>query len=170
MDNNINLNQEITEGKEESYVDGMVHFILSHSYTVFMLAVVFGLILDVFMPVEIFHKSVYQYIGLLMIILGSILIYWAQSTSSSTKKEETSGESRDFARGPYKYNRSPTHVGLSVMTLGLGFLLNSAFSVILIVIAYFITKSIFLKKEEAILEKKYGKPYFDYKKKVRNWL
>lgn len=170
MSNNTNSNSKGAKNQAESYMDGMVHFILSHSYTVFMLAVVLGLILDVFIPVEIFHKSIYQYIGIVMIILGSIVIYWAQSTSNCTKKEEKAGASRNFARGPYRYNRSPTHIGLSVMTLGLGFILNSAFSILLVIIAYCVTKMIFLKKEEILLEKKYGEIYCAYKKKVRNWL
>jgi protein-S-isoprenylcysteine O-methyltransferase Ste14 len=106
-----------------------------------------------------------------MILLGSMLIYWAQSTSSSTKNEmEKEGVVRDFARGPYKYSRNPTHIGLAIMTLGLGLLINSLFSVVLTVIASLITKFIFVKEEELLLEKKYGQTYCDYKKKVNTWV
>ena len=154
----------------ESQSSAMVHFILSHSYSVFLLAVVLGVIFDIFIPINIYQRPIYQYLGFGMIVVGSILIYWAQSTSSRTKKEMAEGAPRDFARGPYKYTRNPTHIGLAVMTLGLGFLINSLFSVIFIIVAFLVTKSFFLKKEEDILEEKYGQAYLDYKKKVRTWL
>ena len=167
-----NINSEVNTPKENVHREGMVHIILSHSYTVFLMAVVFGLILDVFVPLYIFNGSLYQYVGTLLIILGSLLIYWAQSSTSFTKKEEiqNSNTPRDFARGPYKYSRNPTHIGLSIMTLGLGFLLSSVFSVILTVIASLITKFIFVKKEEKLLEERYGQSYSDYKKKVGTWV
>ncbi|MDE2030699.1 MAG: isoprenylcysteine carboxylmethyltransferase family protein [Patescibacteria group bacterium] len=169
MENNIDTN---TENKnEELHEEGMVHLILSHSYTTFLLAVVIGLILDIVIPINILHGNVYGYVGAVMIILGSLIIYWAQSTSSTTKKEmEVEKTTRNFAAGPYKYTRNPTHVGLTIMTLGLGFLINSISLIVFVIIASFITKDIFLRKEEALLEKKYGQPYTDYKKKVRIWI
>lgn len=156
----------------ESFVGGMVHIILSHSYTVFLLAVVFGLILDVFIPIYIFNDPIYQYIGVSMIIIGPAIIYWAQSTSNTTKGQVESKNltERNFESGPYKYSRNPTHIGLSIMTIGLGFLLNSVFSILLVAVASLITKFIFLRKEEGLLEKRYGQAYLDYKKKVSSWL
>lgn len=160
-------NTTITPSKPE----GMVHFILSHSYSVFLFAVVLGVIIDIIIPITAFATIGYQYAGLGMIFLGSMLIYWAQSTSGRTKTDlDEKGEVRNFACGPYKYSRNPTHIGLTVMTLGLGFIIQSLFSVILIIIAALITKFIFVKKEEEILEKKYGQSYCDYKKKVRTWV
>ncbi|MEK7585683.1 MAG: isoprenylcysteine carboxylmethyltransferase family protein [Patescibacteria group bacterium] len=160
------------ELKDKSYRDGLVHLILSHSYTVFWMAVVLGLILDIYVPIGIFYGQMYQYVGAGMIILGSIIIYWAQSTTNCTLREVEKGicPIREFARGPYKYSRNPTHIGLFIMTLGLAFILNSLFSIILVVVAFLITKLVFVKKEECLLEEKYGDIYCDYKKKVRTWI
>ena len=163
-------NTDTTKVENKSLTAGMVHIILSHSYTVFLMSVVFGLILDVIFPINIFNDSLYQYAGIALIFLGSFIIYWAQSTSGRTKKDEEKGAPRNFECGPYKYSRNPTHIGLSIMTIGLAFLLNSVFSLVLTVIASVITKNIFLKKEEELLEKKYGQEYLDYKKKVSTWL
>lgn len=148
---------------------GMVHFILSHSYSIFLFAVILGAIFHMIFFVNFFSAPIYPYIGLIMIITGSALIYWAQSTSSCTRKEVDKGQKtvRDFERGPYRYSRSPTHIGLTVMTLGLSLILNSFFTFIFIVIASVISKLIFLKEEEVILEERYGQVYCDYKKKVR---
>ncbi len=169
------MKQEIVQEKKseqtsQSYKDGMVHLVLSHSYTVFMIAVVVGVILDVFVPVNLFSGPL-QYAGIIMILCGSGLIYWSQSSSNSIKpKTEAEATVRDFENGPYKYSRNPTHIGLSIMTFGLAFVLNSLSSVILVIIASYITKRIFLRKEEHLLEETYGKPYFEYKKKVKSWL
>lgn len=164
--------EQIVSKKEEGLMDGMVHVILSHSYIVFLTAIVLGFIFHIILKYSIFSNPIYQYIGSVMIIAGSFLIYWAQSTSSCTSKELKQGikTERDFERGPYKYSRSPTHNGITLMTLGLSLVLNSLFTFLFLVIASFITRMTFLKKEEAFLEKKYGQIYCEYKKKVRTWI
>lgn len=151
---------------------GMVHFILSHSYMVFLVAVMLGAIFHTFSSVNIFSAPIYPYIGFVLLVAGSLLIYWAQSTSNCTKKEIQEGQKseRDFERGPYKFSRSPTHNGLTIMTLGLALILNSFFTFLFILIAAIITKLIFLKEEEILLEKKYGQTYCEYKKRVKTWI
>lgn len=159
------------ENKELSWKDGMVHLILSHSYVIFLMAVIFGAIFHNLFNFNIFSGYIYNYIGFFMIIGGSLLIYWAQSTSGCVQKEKGNERTeKDFERGPYKYSRNPTHIGLTVMTLGLALILNSFFTIVFLVIASFITKLIFVKKEEKLLERKYGQVYCDYKKKVSTWI
>lgn len=150
---------------------GMVHFVLLHSYLIFLFAVILGAFLDPLIKKKIFSNDIYQIIGFLMVIVGSIVIYWAQKISSNYQQREIKDESRSyFEHGPYKYMRSPTHLGLFVMTLGFSLIINSLFGVVLTIIAYVITKLFFLKKEEKLLEIKYGQVYIDYKKKVKNWI
>ncbi len=161
----------IITNKKVSFKDGMVHSILSHSYIVFFMAVIFGAIFHTIFNFKIFSNSLYQYIGFILIIIGSLLIYWAQYSSGHFKKEiEEERTIEDFERGPYKYSRNPTHIGLTIMNIGLVIVLNSFFMLVFIIIASFITKLIFLKEEERLLEEKYGKPYVDYKKKVGMWI
>ena len=155
----------------ESVRFGMVHFILSHSYIIFMFAIIFGAFFHTFFSIKLFSTAVSGSIGFVMLLVGPALIYWAQHTSSCSSHDAKHDlTERDFERGPYKYSRNPTHIGLTIMTLGLGFVLNSFFTVIFIIIASVITKLVFLKKEEAILEKKYGQVYCEYKRKVNTWV
>jgi protein-S-isoprenylcysteine O-methyltransferase Ste14 len=150
---------------------GTVHSILLHSYLMFLFAVILGVFFDTFIKKEIFSNNIYQTIGLLMLIISSIIIYWAQSTSSNYMKNINKSDTRShFEYGPYRYLRSPTHFGLFIMTLGFALIINSLFSVVFTIVAYAITKFFFLKKEEDLLEKKYGQVYSDYKKKVKNWV
>jgi protein-S-isoprenylcysteine O-methyltransferase Ste14 len=143
--------------------NNLVHFILLHSYIMFLLAVIMGVIFDVFFPVQLFHHYAFRYLGVAMLLIGPWVIYWAQSASA---KHNTSG----FEHGPYKYSRNPTHLGLAIMTLGFAFLINSLFSVIFLIIASLISKFFFLPLEEKVLEKKYDGAYAAYKKKVNTWV
>lgn len=160
-----------SENRINNNRSGMVHFVLLNSYFIFLFAVILGAFLDPLIKNKIFSNSIYQNIGFLMLIIGSMIIYWAQKTSSNYKQREIKDESRSyFEHGPYRYMRNPTHFGLFIMTLGFSLIINSLFGFVLTIIAYIITKFFFLKKEEKLLEAKYGQVYIDYKKKVKNWI
>ena len=149
---------------------GMVHIVLSHSYFIYLCAIILGLILNIIFPVY-FSSVTCDYEGLIAMTLGSYLIYWAQSTSGSMHKETVEEKDEpNFERGPYRYSRNPTHVGLALATLGFGLIMGSYFIVILSAVAYAVTKLIFLPKEEKILAEEYGSIYCQYQAKVRTWL
>lgn len=160
---------EHQEEEFDIYRKDMVHFILAHSYLIFLFSVILGVLFDTMLNRKMFSHPVYSSLGLLLMILGSVVVYWAQKTSFHYKKNKNSSKSH-FESGPYKYSRSPTHLGLFFLTLGFGLIINSFFSVVFVILAHIITKIVFLKREERLLEKKYGQIYSDYKRKVRNWL
>lgn len=147
-----------------------VHHILSRSYSVYLFSVIVGLILDTIYTVN-FSNYIYSNVGFIFMCIGTIFVYWSQSTSSkSKKKSESLNITRNFACGPYKYSRNPTHIGLMFLALGFGFIIGSFFVIILTVFAFITTKFVFLPKEEELLEKKYGDTYRAYKKKVCTWI
>ena len=161
-------------GKNEIEILGnkAIHFVLSHSYIVFLLSIILGIIFHNYYNIHILNGVTVPYIGLIVIILGTLLIYWAQSSSKSQDNKEIEEErnEKDFERGPYAYSRNPTHIGLTMVTLGLGLILNSFFIFVFVIIASLVTKLIFIRKEEKLLERKYGQKYLDYKKKVSTWI
>ena len=161
-----------TKNKEDKLMKkDRVHFILLNSYLMFLFTVILGVIFDIITKVRIFSGSAYQYVGLFLIFIGTIVIYWAQATSKNYKnKIEESHDKSHFEFGPYRYLRSPTHFGLLIVTLGFGLMINSLFSIIFTLVGYMISKTVFLRKEELLLEKKYGEQYTKYKEKVKNWI
>lgn len=162
---------EDSEKAIKDYKDGFVHFILANSYLMFLFSVILGVIFDTYLNKKIFDASVYKNEGFFLLIIGTILIYWAQKVSANYQERKVKKESRSkFEFGPYKFLRSPTHFGLFLMTLGFALIINSLFSIVFTLIAYVISKFLFLRKEERILEKKYGDIYTEYKKKVKNWV
>jgi protein-S-isoprenylcysteine O-methyltransferase Ste14 len=155
----------------ETIDPGMIHFSLSLSYLMFLFAVVAGIIVDLIIPIKINSNQSFIYIGFVLIVLSSILVYWAQFTSRRPKNYQVRERTiADFMRGPYKYTRTPTHFGIFIMTLGLGLILVSPFSVLFTFLAHVISKVVFIKKEEELLEKRYGQVFLEYKRHVKNWL
>ncbi|MFN4181420.1 MAG: methyltransferase, partial [Candidatus Paceibacteria bacterium] len=72
-----------------------------------------------------------------------------------------------FYKGPYRYTRTPTHWGLFLLVLGFGLMINAFFITLLTIISFMVTKLVFIKDQENILEQRYGDAYRAYKNKVR---
>ena len=142
-----------------------VHKILAHSYFFYFFSFLVGLFFDFIFPIGIFVNPTMALIGFLFLVFGTFLIIWAQTSSHKLQKENMTKET--FCNGPYRYTRSPTHFGLFFLTIGFGIIVNALFVIIFTAISFFVTKFIFIKKEEKILSEKYGAPYLEYKKVVK---
>lgn len=163
--------EEENKDQENQFRGRVVHLLLVRGYLMFFIAVILGSILDLFININFFQNPIYSQIGIIAIMIGTAFIYFAQTASNNAGKIKIeNATTQGFEYGPYKYFRHPTYLGLFIMTLGLGLILNSLFSVIFVIIAHIFIKLIFIKKEEKLLEVKYGQVYRDYKKKVKNWI
>ncbi len=151
---------------DEEIKSYQVHKVLAHSYSFYFLSFLLGIILDFYKPMHLPKFPWAIYIGFFFLIAGPLLIYWAQHTSRNLKKGEVMS-AEIFLKGPYCYTRGPTHLGIALMLIGFGMVVNAFYVVVFTLIAAIVTKFIFLDKEEEILEKKYGEPYKEYKKKVK---
>lgn len=148
---------------------GLVHFLLAHTYSMFFLAIILGIIFDIVTGIRLLDDFAYSKFGIIFVFFGTGLAYWAQTSSSKASKIiKEKNNSEGFAIGPYLYFRHPTYLGLFTMTLGLGLLTNSIFSILFVLIAHLLIKLVFIKKEEEILEQKYGEIYTNYKQKIKN--
>ena len=142
-----------------------VHKVLAHSYSFYFIFFLCGVLLDIIFPIKIFKATYIVSYGFTFLVLGTLLIFWAQRTSLHLEKAHLTKEA--FCHGPYCYTRSPTHWGLFLLMLGFGMIANAFFVIVLTIVAFFLTKLIFLKREEALLVKKYGEPYIEYKRAVK---
>ena len=150
---------EISQNKNK------VHIVLANSYSVFFLLFLVGVFLDLIFNFKILNFSFMVSVGMVFILLATLLILWAQKTSRNLKIENLTKES--FCKGPYCFTRSPTHWGLFFLMFGFGIMINAVFVIVFSVISLIFGKFVFLKKEETILERKYGVPYIEYKKSVK---
>ena len=151
------VNQNETQNPHKN----KVHKILAHSYLFYFFSFLVGLILDFIFSFKVFSDPIVSWLGIAFLIFGTYLILWSQRCSLKLKKENITKYT--FYCGPYRCTRSPTHLGLFMLILGFGLLSNGFFVVLFSIIAFFITKFVFIRKEEEILEMKYGTPYTEYK-------
>jgi protein-S-isoprenylcysteine O-methyltransferase Ste14 len=161
------MNENLDEIKKTEYKSGMIHFVLTHSYGVVLFCLILGVIFDIFLNIKIFSTPEYSYLGFILMVIGSIVVYSTQKSSSISKKESLSNKENNFnfSNGLYKYIKHPTYLGVTILTIGFALVINSPMSVFLSIIAYFIIRFIFAKKEEKLLELKFGQYYLNYKNK-----
>lgn len=158
------------EEKQKLYKDKKVHIVLSQSYSVYLFSIMIAIVLDFFYPIN-FVNDYFIYLGFIFLFSGSLLVYWAQSSASKSKREMMEKKCpRNFRVGPYKFSRRPTQLGLTISTFGFGLISGSFFVIMATVLSYFITRYIFLPYQEKILMDRYGDEYCEYKKKVKSIL
>lgn len=152
--------------KQEKYKSGMIHFVLTHSYSVVLICLIIGVIFDLFLNINIFNNIKYTYLGLILLFGGSLIVYSSQKSSAFAKKKSIEeGGVFNFSYGLYKYFRHPTYLGLTILVIGFAIIINSPMSVFLSILSYLIIRFIFGKKEERLLELKFGEGYSKYKSK-----
>ncbi len=151
---------------EEKTLQDNVHAVLAHSYIFYFVSFLAGLLLHFLLPIRIYQTEITVTVGLIFLLLATILIVWAQSTSHKEGHRQEGDKDR-FRHGPYCYTRTPTHWGLFFLMFGFGLVINSMFVVLLSVVSMVLTRLLFIRKEESILARKYGEPYLEYKRSVR---
>lgn len=147
--------------------------IRSHSTIVFSLFLFVAVTLDILLPYKFMTEPLNKYIGVIVIIIGTIIIYWAEDFDSKFFHMKKSGKTptvETLCSGPYCYSRNPKYIGLGVLVVGLGFALNSILVIIAAILSVVVVNYFFLDKEEDILCTKHGDVYKEYQKKVNRWL
>ena len=73
-------------------------------------------------------------------------------------------------RGPYGFSRNPIYSGMFLALTGLSIGFNSLWVLAMLVPFYLVIRYGVVAREEAYLERKFGKVYLDYKARVRRWV
>ena len=72
--------------------------------------------------------------------------------------------------GLYRFTRNPMYLGIVIGLIGIALLTTSVINLVFPIIYFFIMDRLFIIKEEANLEKEFGKKILDYKRKTRRWI
>ena len=145
-------------------INQSVHKVLAHSYLAYFLLCSFGLFLGLFFPIR-FSVPHADLFAVICFGVGPLLILWAQMSSHKFEVVKQDIGAIRFTRGPYRYLRNPTQLGLVILVLGYAFVSQSAMLFVTIGVSYLIS-NIFFKKHESILEHRYGERYTQYKAKT----
>ena len=72
--------------------------------------------------------------------------------------------------GPYRFSRNPIYLSMSILHLGIAIWANSAWLLLTLAAVLIVMSRGVIAREERYLERRFGKPYLDYKAAVRRWL
>lgn len=140
------------------------HKTLARSYLTYFICSVVGLFADTLIG---FHIDVAyaNEIAFVCFGVGAVLIGWAQYLSRNFGKEATLSQDPYFARGPYRYMRNPTHLGIVILVMGYTVVSGSLVFFGVTIIGYLISNK-FFHRYESIVGETYGKTYQEYKARV----
>lgn len=147
-----------------------VHVVLAQGYILYFAAIVLGFAASYIWP-ESISFPLEGAVGIILILLGTAIIFWAQHAANSTSHHRNVAAEKicrdHFCVGPYVYTRSPTQYGLFVMAFGLSLVYGSFYMAVLTVLAFLIGKLVIIPREERHLEARYGEAYAQYKDHVK---
>lgn len=72
--------------------------------------------------------------------------------------------------GPYKLTRNPGYLGMALTYTGISVLANAPWALVPLPIAVTVIDRGVIAREEQYLERKFGAPYVEYKRRVRRWI
>lgn len=145
----------------------LIHTVLGHGYLFLFFSGLMGLAFDLFHPIRIYGAFV-PYIGFLFLLLGTLLVFWAQFSSNKHRNPKSeAARSYHFHHGPYVYMKSPTHVGIGLLLVGFGFFVSSLSVVVSVIFASLLLRISFLRKHDVLLSKQFGEIYDEYRKKIK---
>ncbi|MFW9778161.1 MAG: methyltransferase family protein [Candidatus Heimdallarchaeota archaeon] len=129
-----------------------------------------------FFPVNNRVEAPYQLFGILLIILGFILVIWANymllivGKIGLADREPFHVPTTLIVDGPYKFSRNPIYTGVCCLVFGLSFFIGSVplFMLGIVIMTFFWW--FLIRWEERHLEEAFGEKYSEYKKRVRRWL
>ena len=138
--------------------------ILAHSYLSYFIFSFIGLFVDTLIGFNIYVKYS-NTIAIWCFFVGSLLILWAQYTSGKAVQQNGTKQSPYFLRGPYRYVRNPTHLGIVILVAGYTLVSGSLVFFFVTLIGY-LTSNVFFKEYESVLYTTYGDEYKEYKSKT----
>jgi protein-S-isoprenylcysteine O-methyltransferase Ste14 len=72
--------------------------------------------------------------------------------------------------GPYRLTRNPAYLGMALTYAGIALVANAPWALVPLPVAIAVVDRGVIAREERYLERKFGTPYVDYKRRVRRWM
>ncbi len=140
---------------------------------IYLVALAIGLLVHWLYPVQVLPTPFAIGIGLLSIaaagpiVISALRVFSRAKTTFFDFRKPTSAI---VTNGPFRFSRNPGYVSLTLLSLGIGFLVNSFWVLIMVVPAVIVIHFGVIRREERYLEAKFGDEYREYKTTVRRWV
>lgn len=132
-----------------------------------------GIAIHVLSPIAIFPAThPHEILGGFLLVLSGAFARWAFLTMrrlGTTANPKKPSEAL-VTGGPFRISRNPIYVAMTGLHIGLAFLVNSAWLLILLAPLLMFMQWGVILREEQYLSVKFGNEYTTYSSKVRRWL
>jgi protein-S-isoprenylcysteine O-methyltransferase Ste14 len=128
--------------------------------------------LDKYVPLVESIPPTARHVGWVLVGAGITIGGWAivLFQRSKTGIVPFSPSSSLVTEGPYRMTRNPMYVGMTLALLGWAVILGSLAPFFVSPLFVVLITRLFVLPEEGHMEKTFGAPYLDFKKRVRRWL
>ena len=136
------------------------------------MAIIIMLALHFFFPTKRIIPSPYNYLGVLIILLGLLMNIWASNAFKTIRTTITPFEQSSYllTNGLYRLSRHPMYLGMVISLIGFLVLLRTIMPVLVIPVFIWVMSKKFIDIEEQALEETFRDAYREYKKRVRRWI
>lgn len=140
--------------------------------TYLFLSIIIICVLHFSFPVTTPIKGLYRLLGLIPLGLGITLNLIADQ---SFKRHQTTVKPFDsssilITEGVFQWSRNPMYLGMTLILLGIVTLLGSISPFIVLCLFVILMDVVFIRPEEAKMEKEFGDAFRQYKQKIRRWI
>ena len=157
------------KSRETGQADKKSTLYLSRVFSINLLVLLSGFLLNQFTRLNIFDKLIYPYLGNLIMIIGLITRITATRTLKQyytrTLKIQPDQKVIDF--GLYKYIRHPGYLGLIMIWIGASVASNNWLIFVFVTLSSILAYHYRMESEEQMLISAFGDSYNNYKK--RTW-
>ena len=130
-----------------------------------------GIVLNFLRPLPP-GSSASRIAGSVLVLVGLALAIWGRKTMTraGTNVNPRQPSTALVVTGPFRYMRNPLYVAMFILYIGLAFLLNTLWPIVLIAVLFPLMHWGVVLREERYLERKFGETYSRYCAVTRRWI
>jgi len=137
--------------------------------------VALGLLLHRLLPIKFLARiprGITLTVGSTCVSMGLTVLVsgFRQMTNAQTNVNPTYPATTIVTEGPFRFTRNPLYLSMTLLYIGITFLVNTLWLVLLLPIVLVLINIGVIAREERYLERKFGAQYLAYKQRVRRWL
>jgi protein-S-isoprenylcysteine O-methyltransferase Ste14 len=138
----------------------------------YLIAIILGGLVHLLWPLPLGFPVALTLIGLTLIAVSLLLMVWAshEFRQAETAVPHKIGASTLVTTGPYRFTRNPMYISLTLLQLGIGLIMGSAWVLLALIPVSVIINQGVIDREEDYMTDQFGQRYLDYKTAVRRWL
>jgi protein-S-isoprenylcysteine O-methyltransferase Ste14 len=137
-----------------------------------LMFIVIAYFLGRFAPLPFVAPLFFEYLGLILTFVGFLFGIGAflEFRKAHTPVNPHGPVKQLVTSGIYRFTRNPIYLGFLLMVIGLPLNSGLYWGIVMAPFYIFLMNRLVIEREEAYLERKFGKTYTSYKSQVRRWL